>query len=175
MFSLEFMHDRVLDEWRIWNGERSRADLLDSYRRPLYPTMNQNYGDPTIMPDESGQGQLVESSNYKTTTLLMALYSFDGSVDKATATDPDGCPTLTENCKFKTMRPTFPQYKADSDQMKTWEARVGVASTCQGSMVVEESACAVKNHPTDATGVMFFKGGNLYRVDECDPAQGTCI
>ena len=97
---------RLLDEWRFWNGERSRADLLNAFRRPIYPRMSNNYGDPTIIPDATGKGKMIDDSNYQTATALMALYSFDWS--KSTAVDTELCPSKQEGCKFASIEPTFP-------------------------------------------------------------------
>ena len=156
-FTLFSFDDRHLDEWRFWNGERSRADLLDAYRRPIYPRMSNNYGDPTIIPDASGKGKMIDVSNYQTATVLMALYSFDWS--KAQAVDPDACPAKVVNCKFASLQPTFPLKPQDAPQnwMESWIAMVGTGNQGDGY---------VKHEPTDASGVMFFKGGTLYRLED---------
>lgn len=151
---------RLLDEWRIWNGERSRSDILNAYRRPIYPGMSDNYGDPTIVIDANGQGKLIEPSNYQTMTALIALYSFDWS--KSTATDPDSCPASVVGCMYSKIIPTFPvkpAAMADITWVTYWTAHVDV--TRKG----------VKHELTDSSGVMFFKGGSLYQV--LDPSKGV--
>jgi len=54
-----------LDEWRFWNGVRTRTDLLEAMQRPLTPRLEASYGDPTSAVTADG-------------SVLMALWSFDG-------------------------------------------------------------------------------------------------
>ena len=153
---------RSLDEWRFWNGERSRADLLNSYRRPLYPTMSNNYGDPTIVPDGiSGLGRMTTNKNYETTTVLIALYSFDWS--KSQAKDPELCPSKNVGCMYRTLMPTFPVKPTSSDAESKWVA--------SWTAFVDDEHKGVKHALTDSSGVMFYKGGTLYNVE--DPSSGV--
>ena len=154
---------RLLDEWRFWNGERSRADLLNAFRRPIYPRMSNNYGDPTIIPDASGNGKMIDDSNYQTATALMALYSFDWS--KSTAVDTELCPSKQEGCKFASIEPTFPVKPLGTAEewLTTWTAKVHAA--------VGNENNGITHALTDASGVMFYKGGSLYRID--DPTTGV--
>ena len=131
------------------------------YRRPIYPGMSNNYGDPTIVPDSTGMGRMVGTTNYQTTTVLMTLYSFDWS--KATSKDADLCNAKFAGCLYQTIKPTFPLEPTSSDDSiawrNTWTAHVDATRT------------GVKNQVTDSSGVMFYKGGALY--DILDLSQGV--
>ena len=156
----------TLDEWRFWNGERSRADLLNSYRRPLTPGMSNNYGDPTKVPGSSGENGRISGSNYETSTVLMALYSFDRS--KAEALDED---CAIDGCLFSKMRPTFPEASDPPDASDDfWLATAGCGL---GTLCPAGSTGGVRYAPTDATGVMFYKGGSLYKVDPPGSGEPT--
>jgi len=156
----------LLDEWRIWNGERSRADILNAYRRPLVPVMSNNYGDPTIVTDANGKGKMIGGSNYQTMTALIALYSFDWSM--ATAKDTDNCPAKVAGCLYSTITPTFPLKPTATADMITWTA---TWTAYVGTGNVDAAPSFVKHDLTDSSGVMFYKGGSLYQV--MDKSKGV--
>jgi len=153
----ESYFDGLLDEWRFWNGERSRADILNSYRRPIYPGMSNNYGDPTIVPEgQSGMGRMIGGRNYETTSALIALYSFDWS--KSSAKDPELCPAKNVGCLYATLTPTFPLKPDTTDLQRQW--------TSTWTAKIDANHFGVKHDHTDASGVMFYKGGSLYRIED---------
>lgn len=131
------------------------------YRRPIYPSMSNNYGDPTIVPDSTGTGIMVGTTNYQTTTVLMTLYSFDWS--KATSKDADACPAKISGCLYQTIKPTFPQEPTSGDDLVAWE-KTWIAK-------VDATKNGVKHHLTDSSGVMFYKGDALYEI--LDASQGV--
>ncbi len=48
-----------LDEWRLWNGVRSRTEIIELMQRPLNPRLEDSYGDPTRI---TGTGTAVSAA-----------------------------------------------------------------------------------------------------------------
>jgi hypothetical protein len=54
-----------LDEWRIWNGIRSRTEIVELMQRPLSPRSEDSYGDPTrIAGTATGVRTIAELAKY---------------------------------------------------------------------------------------------------------------
>ena len=119
--------------------------------------MSSDYGDPTIVPEgTTGVGRMTTNSNYQTTSVLIALYSFDWS--KSQAKDEQLCPSKYVGCMYKTLGPTFPIKPTGYEAERLWQS--------SWTAVVDDEYKGVKNAQTDASGVMFYKSGTLYRVED---------
>lgn len=130
--------DGILDEWRFWNGERSRTDILSWYKSPIKPKDSATYGDPT----DGGPVTIGQGGNYKAVSVLMANYNMDWEFSTA---EVETCPVISLGCKFATMKPIFPESAS-----AMWVAQGFEASHVR----------------TDTSGVMFFKAGDLYSINE---------
>ncbi|EKX45227.1 hypothetical protein GUITHDRAFT_139145 [Guillardia theta CCMP2712] len=143
-----------LDEWRIWNGERSQSDIKAWYQIKLDPRTSDFNGDPTVILDMSMQPMQINKNNFDKMSLLLASYSFDARL----ATSSTGVTCRIPGCRFLSFKSTFPDIgKMDQSWIAAWTAPV---SPQTGNVVMAD---------IDNTG--YVKQGSVAVLDP----QGGCM
>ncbi len=78
MWGVSGQDERLVDEWRVWNGARGAAEVREWMRRVVTPreATVAAFGDPTAV--EGDAGGVVSQANADFAAVVLAVYRWGG-------------------------------------------------------------------------------------------------